>query len=227
MASALQNRIVGSIVFIALIVIFLPDLLNGKKNDYQDTIQSIPPSPKVKPIEPIQQLPNNAFNQQMQQANSPILEEESADVIFVDNAINHIEDSAGNNAEANTQANTQAKTPAITSTDPTLNLNSQTGDQVEKTAKAQSVIKPNYQKPAWVIQLGSFKHTKNIQNLMTKLKQEGYICFTQPVQTRSGQLTKVYIGPDLDKAALEKMLPDLKKLTNLSGKLAVFNPTNN
>lgn len=46
MASRFQNRLVGTIILVALGAIILPGLLNGKKKHYQDEFAAIPLVPK-------------------------------------------------------------------------------------------------------------------------------------------------------------------------------------
>lgn len=196
MNTAFHNRIVGSIVFIALIVIFLPDLLSGKKNQFIDEVKAIPTSPQIKPIPAMPKAPEAEYEAKMNSAKAPITDEQNLDVIFIN------DETLAEAAE-------------------------QTRQQVELQQASAADSESPFNKPAWVIQLGSFKHGKNIQNLVAKLKREGYVCFTRPIQTRNGPLTKVYVGPELDKQSLEKMLPELKRLTNLSGKLTIYRPTEN
>jgi DedD protein len=45
-ASKFQNRLVGTIVLVALGVIILPGLLDGQKKHYQDEFAAIPLVPK-------------------------------------------------------------------------------------------------------------------------------------------------------------------------------------
>ena len=75
---------------------------------------------------------------------------------------------------------------------------------------------------AWVIQLGSFRHKNNVDDLVAKLKKNGYVAFTKPIKTKNGTLTKVFVGPELIKSSLEKKIPLLKQLTNVQGKVARF-----
>ena len=74
-------------------------------------------------------------------------------------------------------------------------LNQQT---LKKSLPEKSILKQ-----AWVIQLGSFRHKKNVE----------------------GAYPQVCIGPELIKSSLEKKIAGLKKLTNVQGKLARFYPT--
>ncbi|SVD48907.1 uncharacterized protein METZ01_LOCUS401761, partial [marine metagenome] len=48
--SALKNRLVGTIIVVALAVIFLPDFLDGKKQTNREPFVSVPANPPKKPI---------------------------------------------------------------------------------------------------------------------------------------------------------------------------------
>lgn len=47
MASKFQNRLVGTIILVAIGVIVLPDVLDGKKTHYKEEIDSIPIKPEL------------------------------------------------------------------------------------------------------------------------------------------------------------------------------------
>ncbi len=51
MASKFQNRLVGTVILVALGVIILPGLLDGKKKHYEDEFASIPLVPKAGDVE--------------------------------------------------------------------------------------------------------------------------------------------------------------------------------
>ena len=78
---------------------------------------------------------------------------------------------------------------------------------------------------AYVIQLGSFSHAANVKALQAKLQAKGFKTFTKPVKTPKGTLTKVFVGPSLNKNELQKQLPALKELTKLNGKITQFEVT--
>lgn len=208
MGNSFQNRLVGSIVFIALIVIFLPDLLDGKKSEYSDQFQTIPNKPKVKAIPIAPDFPESAYDEQMQQAKVEIDDEPQVD---------HLLD---NDQSGKTDDDSAPEKPKQDAVKPVETAKKPEPKPESKPAPAQS----QFNKAAWVIQLGSFGNKKNVDNLVNKLKREGYVVFTKSVSSRNGSLTKVFIGPELDKNKLEKMLPALKQLTNLKGKLANYQP---
>ena len=47
MASKFQNRLMGTIILVAIGVIVLPDVLDGKKTHYKDNVASIPMKPEL------------------------------------------------------------------------------------------------------------------------------------------------------------------------------------
>ena len=47
MASKFQNRLVGTIILVAIGVIVLPDVLDGEKTHYKEEIASIPLKPEL------------------------------------------------------------------------------------------------------------------------------------------------------------------------------------
>ena len=98
--------------------------------------------------------------------------------------------------------------------------------KVEPKEAVKRPEKSNLNEFAWVIQLGSFSHKANVEALLEKLKRAGFTAFTKPIKTPSGTLTKVFVGPELDKKALESQLPQLKNLTKLNGRVTQFEITN-
>ena len=57
MASKFQNRLVGTVILVALGVIILPGLLDGKKKHYEDEFASIPLVPKAGDVEEQDSVP--------------------------------------------------------------------------------------------------------------------------------------------------------------------------
>ncbi|MDX1303689.1 SPOR domain-containing protein [Photobacterium sp.] len=61
MASKFQSRLVGTIILVAIGVIFLPDLFDGKKQHYQEQFASIPLQPEVNAQEGFTTIPEPEF----------------------------------------------------------------------------------------------------------------------------------------------------------------------
>lgn len=208
MSSALKNRLVGTIIVVALAVIFLPDFLDGKKQTNREPFVSVPASPQKKPIVepepfPTQRVANAAQRPVEIVDETPVDENQAPSAATKDNG-----ESAAPVAQASLPKPVEAK---IEQDD---ELASQTVIATPDDSQADDA--------GWVIQLGSFRHEKNVASLLKKLEKAGYRAFSRRIQTSSGPLTKVFIGPDLEKQKLEAALPHLRELTELKGKVTTF-----
>ena len=195
MASALQNRLVGTVILVAVAVIFLPDMLDGKKTSNQDVFVNVPPAPNQKPIVNPEPFPAervaSATQRPIEIVNEPALDDEpEPQVAAPDETVTAEVSSAGNDDLAR-QTVVEAPDEASTGN-------------------------------SWVIQLGSFRHQKNVKQLLDKLEDAGYRAFSKPIVTSSGPLTKVFVGPNLDKSTLETAIPHLQELAGLNGKVTTF-----
>ncbi len=191
MASAFQNRLVGTIILVALAVIFLPEILDGEKQRNQDRFESFPKPP-----------PMNSLSQADK---FPIQEVEEAVTRHVEIVDEKPLDESGTIQAPEEQESNENFT--------SISRSAGASDETQNTESLNA---------GWVVQLGSFRHQKNVRELLDKLDQAGYRTFTRPIQTSSGLLTKVFIGPDLQPKSLQKALPHLKELTGLQGKLTPF-----
>ncbi|MDM7860333.1 SPOR domain-containing protein [Alteromonas sp. ASW11-36] len=203
MSSALKNRLVGTIIVVALAVIFLPDLLDGQKADQQVALVSVPEAPVRKPLV---QPPTFPTEEVAAAASRPIeiVEEQPVDEVFEEQS------------DESEQQDTTTPDPA--------DVTSEEADQASLAEQTviDRPIEDDLQNSGWVIQLGSFRHQKNVRELLDKLENAGYRAFSRPVQTSAGQLTKVFVGPDLERGNLENSLAHLRELTGLSGKITQF-----
>ncbi|WP_334048719.1 SPOR domain-containing protein [Alteromonas gracilis] len=201
MTSALKNRLVGTIIVVALAVIFLPDFLDGKKQTNREPFVSVPANPPKKPIVEPEPFPS----ERVAKAAVPAVEIEDETAIDDEPVVTSRDEDSGASV---TQA---PKEKVFEEQD---NLASQTVIDNKGAAADDDA--------GWVIQLGSFRHEKNVKALLAKLERAGYRAFSRKIQTSSGPLNKVFVGPDLDKNKLESALPHLKELTSLKGKVTTF-----
>jgi DedD protein len=199
--SALQNRLVGTVIIVAIAVIFLPDLLSGKQPSNKELFVELPPRPAIKTV----QRPASFSTQGVKEAVTRKIE------IVNETAL----DEPAVKSSTQTAQETENKVPAATQQVAVVN-----------SLEEGTVIESDQQRllagAGWVVQLGSFRHQKNVKELLAKLEKGGYRAFSRPVQTSSGTLTKVFVGPDLQKKRLEKALVHLKDLTGLQGRVTPF-----
>jgi DedD protein len=221
LSTPFQNRLVGTIIVAAAIIIFLPDILDGEKKSNQADFEAIPKAPTFTGKMTKKSFPTEDL---VLKEKATVYNEEAKDEQLQTNTIKNDENI---NNEDGLIINNKAKVTPATKEQNIVN----TADSVVKSSSA--IEKPTLgqqpskalNKVAWVIQLGSFKHKSNVSELVEKLRDNGYTVFTKPIQTKKGTLTKVFVGPELIKASLTNKLPALKSLTNVQGKVARFYPT--
>lgn len=194
----------GTIIVVALAVIFLPDFLDGKKQTNREPFVSVPANPPKKPIVEPESFPS----ERVAKAAVPAVEIEE------ETALDDEPVSSGAGDNGTSDEATVAKSPAVKAFEEEDKLASQTVVDTKSDAADDDA--------GWVIQLGSFRHEKNVKALLAKLEKAGYRAFSRKIQTSSGPLNKVFVGPDLDKKKLESALPHLKELTSLKGKVTTF-----
>lgn len=74
----------------------------------------------------------------------------------------------------------------------------------------------------WEIQVGSFGRKENATKLKLRLQKMGY----RPQLAKNGKLTRVFIGPYIDKAIAQRNLDRIARQQDLSPKLVRFIPPN-
>jgi len=197
--SQFKNRLVGVTILVALVVIFLPSLIDGKKTTYQQEFVTTPIKPELKEHSKAFPETTEVNDEQLIIENEPTGEEPNRTVNSSDWQVEEIAS--------------------------TVVIEDQKEQVIEKPAPKPVVVKaPVFDEPAWTIQLGAFQNKANINILLKKLNKAGFQAHTVPREVIDGQLTRVFVGPDVSKKKLEEKLPRLKSLTSLNGKLVPFNP---
>jgi|TARA_B100001059_G_C17799067_1_gene565000 DedD protein len=203
--SGFINRLVGTSIVVIAAIVFIPNILDGEKVHYKEGFKAIPERSEFKTID-LQE----SIDEKVAQA-EPLKQEQ-------------IEDIAADDDVLISKQSQYAAEPEIVEA------------SIEPVAKAPEPVKAkpiaprkseeNLTDMAYVIQLGSFSHAANVKALQAKLKAKGFKTFTKPIKTPNGTLTKVFVGPSLDKGELTKKLPELKALTKLNGKVTQYSVSN-
>lgn len=208
MTSALQNRLVGTIIVVALVVILVPEFLDGEKRSNQQEFMDIPPVSELVEVAPVEDFDSRSVESEMTRPVEVIDEKPVDDVTQVPSE-NTSNQPQAEGEPANEQNIAVTQTPSVTDTN----------TPVQNTPSLADI---DLEGSGWVVQLGSFRHQKNVRELMKKLKDAGYRSYSRPVQTTMGELTKVFIGPEVEREKLERALPHLKEITQLTGKITAY-----
>ncbi|HHF3031986.1 MULTISPECIES: SPOR domain-containing protein [Vibrio] len=196
MASKFQSRLVGTIILVAVGVIVLPDVLDGKKLHYKEEFASIPIKPEL----------------DSDVENFEILEPVEDDIALPDSPV-----------EAVVQEQEGAQV-AASEPDPTPTPKPEIIKQPEQVEVATRPVqeKNQYEDSAWIIQLMALKNHENAVALVADLQKRGYQAHTK----KENEFTRVIVGPDVSKSKLERQVKELQKITGSKGQLLKFKPLN-
>lgn len=223
MASKFQNRLVGTIVLVALGVIVLPGLLDGQKKHYQDEFAAIPLVPKPGDRDEPDMLPTAT---QALPAQPP---EGAAEEVRAGDAAAPSLDSS--RLAVNGNGDLEQIPPTAEPPKP---------KPVEKPKpKPQPVNEPSVVTPppkpaaedkpapvgkAYVVQLGALKNADKVNEIVASLRGAGYRAYTSPSTPVQGKITRILVGPDASKDKLKGSLGELKQLSGLSGVVMGYTP---
>lgn len=182
MTSHFYNRLVGTIVLVALGVIFLPDILDGKKERVQEEFTEIPLRPAI--------VKNDAESHQFK----------TLEVINANTSASY----DGPSAPAQEEQWVIEEAP------------SQKSENPAKSVEAEQA--------AWTMQLGSFKGKDNVILLVKQLRQQGFTVYTLPRTPVEGQITRVFVGPDISRKKMLELQKKVQILTKLKGHIIPFEP---
>ncbi|AID91426.1 cell division protein DedD [Klebsiella michiganensis] len=226
MASKFQNRLVGTIVLVALGVIILPGLLDGQKKHYQDEFAAIPLVPKPGDRDEPDMLP--AATQALP---SQPPEGAAEEVRAGDAAAPSLDPSripVNNNSFDVVQEPVVAPKPQPK---PQPKPVEKPQPQPQQQVAAQTPPKPQQQAEipaptgkAYVVQLGALKNADKVNEIVGKLRASGFKVYTSPSTPVQGKITRILVGPDTSKDKLKGQLGELKQLSGLSGVVMGYSP---
>ncbi|MFM2622675.1 SPOR domain-containing protein [Vibrio owensii] len=196
MASKFQSRLVGTIILVAVGVIVLPDVLDGKKLHYKEEFASIPIKPEL----------------DSDVENFEILEPVEDDVSLPESPVT----ATGDESEEPQVAVSEPEPEPVTQPEETKQP-----EQVEVAVRPVEE-KNQYEDSAWIIQLMALKNHENAVALVEDLQKRGY----QAHVKKETAFTRVIVGPDVSKSKLERQVKELQKITGSKGQLLKFKPLN-
>ncbi|MFU0920376.1 cell division protein DedD [Kluyvera sichuanensis] len=224
MASKFQNRLVGTIVLVALGVIVLPGLLDGQKKHYQDEFAAIPLVPKPGDRDEPDMLPTAT---QALPAQPP---EGAAEEVRAGDAAAPSLDSSRLAVNGNgdlEQIPPAAELPKPKPVEKPKPKPQPVAEQVTATTpppKAAPEEKPAPVGKAYVVQLGALKNADKVNEIVASLRGAGYHAYTSPSTPVQGKITRILVGPDASKDKLKGSLGELNRLSGLSGVVMGYTP---
>jgi len=77
---------------------------------------------------------------------------------------------------------------------------------------------------SWVLQVASFRFEKHGQEFRDTIIKDGYPAYTKNVKTSRGDMTRVYIGPKIDKGIMIGLKKKIDKKYSVETILLKFDP---
>ncbi|NDJ56961.1 cell division protein DedD [Enterobacteriaceae bacterium 4M9] len=217
MASKFQNRLVGTIVLVALGVIVLPGLLDGQKKHYQDEFAAIPLVPKPGDNDEPDMLPPASQSLPSQPPEGAAEEmRASSTAPSIDPTTLPDDTGAGIDAVPQPKPNVQPKPQPAPQPKPAPE------PQPKPTPATQDNAAPVGK--AYVVQLGALKNADKASEIVEKLRGAGYRAYTIPSTPVQGKITRILVGPDASKDKLKSSLSELHSLSGLNGVVMNYTP---
>lgn len=194
MERALKERIIGAIVLVVFVVLVVPIFLDGPPTEGEIVSERV-------------LLPG----QEEQNTKTVVLDRERSEPIPASNA----------GPSASTEK--PVTLPKAELSKPEPQPVAETPVEKPKPRVEEERAPPPQQeapKPAasttgmWAVQLGSFSSKDNAEKLAADLRKQGYAAFLSQLQTNSGPLHRVRIGPQKDRASAEAMAARLLKVNH-------------
>ncbi|PVZ85558.1 cell division protein DedD [Serratia sp. S1B] len=239
MASKFQNRLIGTVILVALGVIILPGLLDGKKRHYEDEFAAIPLVPKPGDSHEADMIPPAAqpLPSQPPEGAGALVEQQAA-----------VEAAAQQAARQNVQQQQSAPVVVPPATSQPIQPPKQQETkpaEVKPKPVPKPVVEPKPEvkpepkpepkpqpKPAteekapvgqaYVVQLGALKNAAKVNEIVASLRLSGYRAYTVPSTPVQGAITRIYVGPDASKQKLQSSLPELNAISGLSGQVKPY-----
>ncbi len=185
-----KHRIIGAIVLVALVVIFVPMILNQRE-----------PPPELKGA---REAPARKEITETRVVVTPVPATEVRPAESSE-AAKTTPPPVESKAEPETKPVTPAEIPAaVKKPEPAP----------EKTAKPAPETKPD---DGWMVQVGTFTNTQNALRLRDKLKGLGHSVHTDSVTVSGKKALRLRVGPYTDRAKADKAQTQIRKQTGLAG----------
>lgn len=195
-----KQRIVGTVVLLALALIFLPIIFDGN-GSYQSPVASRIPEPPVVPVLP-DPIPSRPVITGGAELDKPVDVELDEFIIA-------------------------ATTPAVVDNTAALNeeidLEEVSATEIEISESEAIFSRKVPQLDAsglpegWSVRLGSFSDADNAAALLSRLQAAGYKAYTRDMAGTQGSLIGVFVGPWLNRAQVDDYRQQLQQEFNLAG----------
>ena len=207
MDEGLKKRLLGAAVLASLAVIFVPMLIEEPPTNRQE-LREIPPAPERKDFAS-SMLREEVVRPQPVRVDIPAVTPSSV-------------------ADTSAPVSTVAAPPQP---EPTPEPQPAAPEPAQPAAQEQETVGDTPQPEvdtrtgltAWVVQVGSFSNRDNADRLIAKLREAGFqTADAEQVELRGDKRYRVRVGPMVEKAKAERLLPEIDKVSGTQGRVMRF-----
>lgn len=201
MRESVKQRIIGVLVLVALAAVFVPVLFDLEPRQRIDTGTEIPPSPDIEPVtipEP-EQVAGIEAPKPAEQAFLPPEPEQDAEAAPGADEAGESEPEPESEPAAPAPAPSPAEVP-------------------------ESGLGDDDLLDAWVVQVGSFAEAASAEELVARLKKDGYKAYNRSAVSAGKPVNRVFVGPVVSKAQAEEYKRAIDSKLGVSALVLEFAP---
>jgi len=191
----LKQRLVGALVLLALGVLFVPVLFEPENRRHVDRTSQIPPAPQITPLAVAEPERNTAIEAVKPAEEMYQLLPETSQV-------------EADKTEIAEKPASEAQLPKPQAT----------------PAPDRKVLDDRGVPKAWAVQVASFNTEQRAQVLRDQLLNQDYPAFTRTLDTSKGRVTRVYVGPKINRDKAVKLKAELDKSLKIDAIVVKFSP---
>jgi len=193
MDRALKERIIGAVVLVVVVVLVVPVFLDGPPGSDEIVSERVP-------------LPGQAE----QKSQTVVLDRDRTDPVPANAGDEPAQPTpepqpVTRKAQEESPPAQTRPTPAPVAQEPKREEPAAQQPEPKATAPTASTT------GMWAVQLGSFSSQENAEKLAADLRKQGFAAFLSQLSTASGQLHRVRIGPQKDRASAEAVARRLQE----------------
>jgi cell division septation protein DedD len=207
-----KERLIGASILVVLIVLVVPELLSGPKPT------ASAPQPQRLPAAPSAPEPIRNVTVDLATSKAPTTAETDSAPAPPEATLQPASAATVPAPEPESEAPAAAPAPPAVSGPPVSGpLDSQAASPISKAGSAHGEVSRS---PSWSVQLGSFASRANADNLVHRLKAQGFAAYILTGGSGAATRHRVRVGPLADRGAAERSAAKLKTLGHSSSLVA-------
>lgn len=213
MNDGLKQRLIGALVLAGIAVIFLPGFFKEQQLHQVDTRSQIPAKPEVMPV--VIEAPRPISNEPLPDPDRLYLPESDQPVAEDLEQLQQVQQDARSEEPVPARASTTSVASSVASS---------SAPALEPASSSAPLSSANAEVDAWVVQVASLRSSESAQKLRKQLQERGYKAYVRQAQTGQGEVSRVFIGPKLDKALAETVKAEVDPVFKVNSLVLRFKP---